>query len=588
MTATESQPTPLAELLENFGVSAVMAVDDGDRDLTFDSELSAVKIERGETPLAEVLAVDGVEQLLADRDVDRGDESAVRELIADGLRGGEISLGPPASDVGTSSAFTILRNLLTEAGLSFDVIHFDDWAGPASVDPTTLVLFDFRHGADPQGVALASAYITMHGDAARVAILSQEPGEAHELWAEHVADVDAPTARQLVWIPKASLTTEPSAIVEQLAVALSAPLLRRVQSEGLDLLRSALEETAVAAETLNPYELHQLTVGSASDGGFEPESLINRFARRSLPVAVAEMQRRAPVHTAIRQLRTVGDANLVSSGATNKLIELQRDDYYVGRHLLVGRHQGAIAGDIFALVPSEVISAALSGTSETGDDPLQAAIGALADLSLCVLVGQPCDLAVRPSGERALRGRWLEALQISAATSDSAAGQMGPAVHNKQNIFRLPWLVGSGNDSHRRVNYKNVLSLPMLAVDACVWSAADAAALTAGESPSLRLSLNWQQRHALLSEELARIERACLLASTLEGNGDAAQDALVERMRLDAAASDDLVGFHFDAGARSMAWGLVRVARLRSPFIESLLTSYNDFRRRDAFPAALA
>ena len=111
---------------------------------------------------------------------------------------------------------------------------------------------------------------------------------------------------------------------------------------------------------------------------------------------------------------------------------------------------------------------------------------------------------------------------------------------------------------------------------------------TAGESPSLRLSLNWQQRHALLSEELARIERACLLASTLEGNGDAAQDALVERMRLDAAASDDLVGFHFDAGARSMAWGLVRVARLRSPFIESLLTSYNDFRRRDAFPAALA
>lgn len=580
----QAQPaSPLAALLSTFDVRAVVAVDDGDRDLTLDSELQAGRVERGETPLEELLRVEGVAQLVEDRGLTQDDETAVQELIADGLRSGEISFGPPAEGNGTSSAFEILRSLLAEADVPFNVLGFDEWGDPSGVDPTTLVLFDFRHGAEPAGVPLAIAYVTAHGADARVAIFSQEPGPEQELWAENVEALDPLTARQIVWIPKASLTTEPAAIVEQLAVALSAPLLRRVQEEGVELLRVALLETAEVASALNPYELHQLTVGSASDGGFEPESLITRFARRSLPVAVARMQLQAPVHTAIRQLRQVGDADVVGAGQISKLIELQRDDYYIARQHLVGRHQGAVAGDIFAKVGPEVIAGVLSGTFEAGDDPLDEVVGDLAGLTLCILVGQPCDLAVRPSGERAVKGRWLEALPITAADGDSAGAQMGPAIHNKQHIFRLPWLAGAGGDGHRRVTYKNVLSLPMLAIDACVWSAADAAALTVGEQPSERLSLNWQNRHTLLTGEASRIEQACRLASTLQGN-----EALVERMKLDAAASDDEIGFQFDSADRSMAWGLVRVGRLRSPYVESLLTSYNDFRRRDAFPAALA
>jgi len=584
VTDTALSTSPLADLLRTFGVSAVVAVDDGDRDLTLDSELHAGQIERGDAPLPEVLALDGVEQLIDDRGLDRDDETAVRELIADGLRSGEISLGPPESTNGTSSAFEILESLLTEAGLSFDVIHFDDWNGPEGVDPTTLVLFDFRHGTEPQGVPLAVTYITTHGSEARVAILSQEPGEAHELWAAHVAGVDASTARQLVWIPKASLTTEPSAVVEQLAVALSAPLLRRVQEEGVDLLRTALDETAEAAAALNPYELHQLTISAAGDGGFEPESLISRFARRSLPVAVAQMQLRAPVHTAIRQLRQVDDSKVITPSLSGRLIELQRDDYYISRAHLVGRHQAAVAGDIFAQVTPGLVAGVLSEEYEPGDDPLSATLNDLDNLKLCVLVAQPCDLAVRPSGKRAVTGRWLEALPITSPNGDTEGSHMGPAVHSKQHVFRLPWLVGSGEAGHRRVTYKNVLSLPMLAVDACVWSPADAAALTVGAPPSPHLSLNWQSRHALLADEIVRITQACVLASNL-GEAD---EAVAERIKLDAAASDDEIGFYSSDDHQSMAWGLVRVARLRSPYVESLLTSYNDFRRRDAFPTALA
>lgn len=583
MTNTDAPTNPLADLLGTFGVSAVVAVDDGDRDLTFDSELRAVQIEQGEGDLAEVLALDGVEQLVDDQGVDRSDETAVRELISDGLRSGEISLGPPESQSGTSSAFEILAELLAEAGLSFEVVHFDDWAGPDSVSPTTLVLFDFRHGTEPQGVPLAVTYITTHGTEARVAILSQEPGEAHELWAEHISEVDELTARQLVWIPKASLTTEPSAIVEQLAVALSAPLLRQVQAEGLHLLRTALDETAAAAAELNPYELHQLTVGAASDGGFEPESLITRFARRSLPVAVARMQLQAPVHTAIRQLRHVGDSNVLTPSSTGRLVEMQRDDYYISRSQLVGRHQAALAGDIFAKVPAELVASVLSDEFEAGTDPLVEALE-LADLELCVLVGQPCDLAVRSSGKRAMKGRWLEALPIAAAGGDSDRARMGSAIHQKQHIFRLPWLVGAGDAGHRRVTYKDVLSLPALAIDTCVWSPADAAALSVNIAPSSRVSLNWQERYEVLAEEIDRITKACALAASL-GEED---HSVGERIKLDAAASDDGIGFYFSADQQSFAWGLVRVARLRSPYVESLLTSYNDFRRRDAFPAALA
>lgn len=576
-------PTPLAELLRTFGVTAVIAVDDGDRDLTFDSELLAVQVEQGDRPLDEVLAIDGVEQLLNDRGIDRTDETAVREVIADGLRSGEISLGPPESENGTESAFEILRQMLAEADLSFEVIHFDDWAGPGSVDPSTLVLFDFRHGDDPQGVTLAVAYVSTHGDDARLAILSQEPGEAHELWAEHVAGVDAATASRLVWIPKASLTTEASAIVEQLAIALSAPLLRRVQIEGLDLLRGALEETATAAEALNPYELHHLTVAAASDGGFEPESLITRFARRSLPVAVARMQLQAPVHAAIRQLRQVGESKVISPSSTATLIDLQRDDYYINRSHLVGRHQAAVAGDIFAIVPPELVAAVLPQEYEPGTEPLLEVLK-LEDLDLCVLVGQPCDLAVRPSGERAQNGRWLEALPITSPSGDKASARMGPAIHNSQHVFRLPWLVSSGDAGHRRVTYKDGLALPMLAVDACVWSPADVAALVVGAAPSPHLSLNWQKRHTLLADEIEQVTKACSLALSLGEENE----SVAERIKLDAAASDGAIGFEFSPVDQSMAWGLVRVARLRSPYVESLVTSYNDFRRRDAFPTALA
>lgn len=583
MTVSDEAPTPLAELMATFGVTSVVAVDDGDRDLTLDSELHAARIERGEASITEVLAVEGVEQLIDHRGVDRDDETAVRELIADNLRSGEISLGPAGSENDTSSAFEILRELLSAAGLSFEVVHFDDWADPGSVDPTTLVLFDFRHADNPQGVDLAIAFITAHGEDARVAILSQEPGEAHELWAEHVAGVDAAAARRLVWIPKACLTTEPSAIVEQLAVALSAPLLRRVQDEGLDLLRSALEDTATAAAALNPYELHHLTVAAAGDGAFEPESLITRFARRSLPIAVACMQLQASVHTAIRQLRHVGDSSFIAPASTVRLIELQRDDYYISRSHLIGRHQAAVAGDIFARVDPELVATVMSAEFDAGADPLADTLK-LEDLDLCVLVGQPCDLAVRPSGQRALSGRWLEALPISAPGGDSNRAQMGATTHNNQQIFRLPWLVGSGDTGHRRVTYKDVWSLPMLAVDACVWSLADAAALEVGAAPSPRLSLNWQKRYAELSEEVHRVAKACVLASSL-GDDDR---AIAERIKLDAAASDDKIGFHFSPDDNSMAWGLIRVARLRSPYVESLLTSYNDYRRRAAFPASLA
>ena len=585
MSGNISSTDQLASLLETFRVSAVIAVDDGDRDFTFDAEREALRIDRGETALDGLRRLDGVEQFVRERGIEEDDEIGMRAVIAEGVRSGEISLGPSVPKDGTTSALDALRSVLEQVDVPFEVVHFDDWSGPTDIDPATFVLFDFRHGDLPKGVELAFDFARLHGELARCAIFSQEPGEEEVLWDEHVAQLDQVAARQVVWIPKARLTAEPNAVVEQLAIALSAPLLRRVQEEGVGLLLDALHATSVLANDLNPYELHQLTVGSAGDGGFEPESLISLFERRSLPIAVAAMQLQPPIHTAIRQLRSVHEATVVTRNQTSGLVQLQRDDYYISRQHMVGRHQGAVAGDIFVRLDPKVVASVLNRVVDPGADPLHDELADWESLSFCVLVGQPCDLAVRPSGERSLRGRWLEALQITQQEGkDKAGAQVGPATQGNQHIFRLPWLAGVTESGHRRVVYKNVLSLPMLAVDACVWSPADAAALMVDAPLPERLSPNWEKRRTALADEVFQVEDVCRAASKLE----VGQGAVAERIRLDAAASDDGLGFHFSAEQRSLSWGLVRVGRLRSPYVESLLRSYNDFRRRDAFPAALA
>jgi hypothetical protein len=109
--------------------------------------------------------------------------------------------------------------------------------------------------------------------------------------------------------------------------------------------------------------------------------------------------------------------------------------------------------------------------------------------------------------------------------------------------------------------------------------------MVAGGTVTDRCSVNWQRRHAHALLEAEAIEKACAVAGSLGED----QQPTATRIMLDAAAaSDGTVDFTYSPETRLLAWGLVRVARLRSPFVESLLTTYNDFRRRDAFPASLA
>lgn len=575
----------LEAVLELFEVTAVLAVDDLDRDSTLDSEVEAGRIERGEVDLGPVLALPGVSALLGERGIEQDDEEQVRGVIAEALRAGEVSLGPPTeASEGVTSAFAALEGLLEQVGVPFEVRHFDEWNGPDDVTATTLVLFDFRNGETTAGARLAVDYAAARGTDARVAILSQEPGEERDLWAEHLVAEDAERAHQIAWVPKATLTAAPDAIVEQIAVALCAPVLRDLRTRSLGSLQLALDDTEQVTAALSPYGLHRITVGAAvDDGGFEPESLVNRYSRRSVPLAMAQMQLNDAVHQSIRRLRSVQESHILSTDITGTLVAMQRDDYYIDRSLLIGRNQGLVPGDIFAMVDPEIVAATHGGEFEPGTDPLGDALGDLSTLDLCILVAQPCDLAVRADGQRAAPGRTLEALPIETAAGSNRTA-IGHAISSNKHIFRLPWLAGGADTPHRQATYKTPLALPTLAVDACTWSMADAAALVLAGTATDRCSMNWQRRYERAIAEAREIEEACAVAGTLGPE----QKDLAERIMMHAAASNKAIGFRYTEDGRVLAWGLVRVARLRSPFVESLLTTYNDFRRRDAFPASLA
>jgi hypothetical protein len=269
---------------------------------------------------------------------------------------------------------------------------------------------------------------------------------------------------------------------------------------------------------------------SRTEGASELDVLLRLLHLRGRVVSESSMLSVMKDHssklTAVRTLHELTPALKVTEDESSQLAKWRRDEVYDSEEKLNQLHAPLSCGDIF----------------ET------------AEKSWFVLLGQPCDIAVRSDGRRVAEQAAL--VRITKTVKEST---------NLSRYFHVPAAESGGDWS---IDFLKTSFVLLEFLEYCTFDSQGRLQLSVDDPVPGFLLTGWQKRYEAARTRLAR---------ELAKNVNARRKALLTLSRLPHAEGT------FDEPAKSLAFRYRRVARLRSRYATAAFAGFAQFQTRPAF-----
>lgn len=583
----------ITDMLEILGIQRVISIDDEhlDDDSTYDPDRVVAMLQAGgltldslvmDPILASIFTDPDGEVLEVDAAVDAVragvTDEASRQLALMTARAADEDETPGVLDPEEATDVSI-RPLLEQlfADHNYEALTLTEWnaaGGKAAIDGSvsTLVLVDrdFSHEglAAEAGDQVVADLIRAGGGSVRACMLTHSTNtEVDERQREQeVSQAQQLAVGALVVLSKTGLRDEP--------VKFAAKFRRMLLLEHLAALRgiigSALEAGLAASharlENLNEFEMISMLGSAIEEGSHEPDHILRLLqadARRAIQDRVRPDGQTVdvlhPLHRALDlDFRPLG---LDDSG---DLETIELAEMYDDADFLASTVQPIEPGDVFQIVNA---AEALGGHRPSSRHHL-------------VLLAQPCDVVVRGSGSRGSNvppHMVLARVQRLKRDDSSAAMKRG-------NVF-LPRFPGDQGGA-RLIKLAEVVHVPVLALDLCVFDPGGYSRMSVGDVVSPRASWSWSSRHMRLQErvkDIVDLAAALGLDSLAADNAATVTRGLTGCVQVTGASVEAAISV---ANTR-VAFGLRRVARLNDAATRSLLIQATHHQGRPADEARL-
>lgn len=582
-------------MLEVLGIQKVISIDDEhlDDDSTYDPDRVVAMLQAGSLALDALVTDPILASVFTDPDGEVLDVDAAVDAVRAGVtedtsrqlalmtaRAADEDETPGVLDPEDATDVSI-RPLLEQlfADHNYEALTLTEWnaaGGNAAIDGSvsTLVLVDrdFSHEglAAEAGDQVVADLIRAGGGSVRACMLThstnteaderqreQETGQAQQL---------APGA--LVVLSKTGLRDEP--------IKFAAKFRRMLLLEHLaalrDIIGSALEAGLAASrarlENLNEFEMISMLGSAIEEGAHEPDHILRLLqadARRAIQDRVRPDGQTVDV---IHPLHRALDVDFEPLGLQESdLGSIELAEMYDDGDFLARTAQSIEPGDVFQIVDANEVLAGRSPSSK----------------HYLVLLAQPCDVVVRGTGER---GKNVPSHMVLARVHRLKEKDL-PQARKRENVL-LP-AFPSDVAGPRLIKLAEVVHVPVLALDLCVFDSDGYSRMVVGAATPTRASWAWSERHRKIQEELGQvIESAGALGldELDEAKAVAVVRGLTGCLQL-PSGSGKSVDSRISVQDKSLAFGLRRVARLNDAATRSLLIQATHHQGRPADEARL-
>ncbi|WP_286772017.1 MULTISPECIES: hypothetical protein [unclassified Sphingomonas] len=331
----------------------------------------------------------------------------------------------------------------------------------------------------------------------------------------------------------------------------------RMKNSALHAFETAFGQTLEKFKNLDPVDFeHVIANSSEGEGVSELDTLIRLYSiiqRDKVKTELLNQDRLAEFLDTARTVKRVADVGRgLSDDAQARLALLRAEELYEPGSLINQFRDPLRNGDIFEV--------------GTGDS-----------LKLWVLIGQPCDLMVRSSGERAYEDNFKVA--VLAPINVGKDGRPPEVKHGLG--FTLDRLAGGGRQMGF-VEFTKATPVALDVLDLVVLRTDGACEIdTCAEAPSAAFSsVSWDNRATKMRTRFKRI------AAKIEGGRGSGGDKRVKELAtylLPPAAPGAIIKRHGAYEKGRFSYGIKRVRRVREPFAASLLSAFSRFLSREAY-----
>lgn len=429
----------------------------------------------------------------------------------------------------------------------------------------TLIVFDRdftreKAGATHGDLLLAEALKAGNSNL-RFGLLTHSAGTAasEQRVAEEIQSSYSIDPLDVVVISKSSIHEDPREFPKKLKASLLAdPLkaLRNAVEEGHRLASVAATQTIAQ---LQPHTLHGLVTAAETEGTHGADNLLRVAATATRHEVLPQVRLNPTVTASLGRIRAIDQ--LKPDGSNLPVAEvsaLLRRDRIDDAEFLSRLHLPLEAGDVFetTAVPESEFSGA----------------------QYLVLVGQPCDLAMRERG-RLADPRTLNVARIAAVET--------PHLHD----HRLEWFADAPSGRTWVVQSFVRFAVPTVALDACVFTEDGTSRIVPSQPVNECLTPGWQARQAVIqkwaSNQIARFRGWC--ASRLVKNDEDVRHNLAQALTTTADWTSPFSSF-IDLGDAnespprepSVTFGIKRIGHITEDETRAIITVSGHYVARPA------
>ncbi|MCJ1708375.1 hypothetical protein [Microbacterium sp. VKM Ac-2923] len=471
----------------------------------------------------------------------------------------------------------LLREFLRDAAdlKQYSLAQWRAGANNDLIDPTpVLVLIDknFTREADAgggkdTGEQLLAEVLQTSGSHVHAGLLTREAldDDGERAATERLRNLYLANANRVLAIGKFRLK-DPTQFPAAVRTLLLVSEISEYRKLAKDALTAAHAQVLEHFDTLEDHSLVGAIAMAQKEGAFELEHPL-RLAQRRYHQLITEAVRSPVAAALLPKLREGTVANYITAGKPGKQIrQLQHADTFEPSNLFNDLGLPLEVGDIFerTWLPQGVTS------------------GATTKSSLFILLAQACDLSLRRNGSR---GSVVELVLHPFEPLDEADFAKYPS---KKNLYHdLGYL--NQDDVRWGAKFTNSIVVPAQALDATVFRA-DGTAILTPATPDLRpMAEGWVTRQAVL---LKWADKAINQFATAEkhlagvSNSEEHLCRLAASYALGSMEKSRGVSVRIDSTARTLEYGLKRVARVRSDVAVNVASLTMSYAARPAFEAA--
>jgi hypothetical protein len=553
VTNTETSDI-LDQLFKAAGVERVISIDDEYADQFPVEDAIGLVEQLTDTVIAEVFAGHNA-ALSRDADIRNREvreiwekaETSQRRTLMYALRTRSRPADHAAPEAIDEKTASVLPELFVKYG--FAALSYHEWAAQKQriilePGPLCLILVDENFSkegqGDHEGLAIVKEILATGRSGLICALLSHnyDPAKIHDDWTE-LCVRERLDKSKFVLISKKSLTTDLVGFARLVKLAILNGETEKLKTKALEILHAAEQSAQERVNAIDIYDFDQIVFRSSyREGVWEPDTLfrifglLHRDATRKIAKEDAELAK------IIEGIRKISQIPTESESAPNyNTIELQRLELYEDGDYLNSHFTPVDTGDIF---------------QKTGDSSKR-----------YMLLGQPCDLMVRPNGKR----RQKEAVLVEIVSTKT---------DNQDGNAELAFLDPDDDGKPGFVDFRKAQSVKLNLLDFCAFRSDGVSAFSvAGNCPDAVIPA-WKARYKRISAEVAIILRNFEELRKREVTVAAA--AMVAR-----CSNENIFTPEIDLTTKALSYNVRRIRRLRQPRAAAILSRYAHFIARYAF-----